>query len=58
MGVLVLSYFGISLKDVTHSAAAQDNFSFLQGLLVSAWDFIWNFALSTFHFLQGFIPAK
>lgn len=53
LGLIILSFFGISLRDVVDSPAGQDNFSFLWQLVIIGWDYIarlaldiWNWALS------------
>lgn len=37
-GLLVLSFFGISLQHLVESPAAQTNFEYVQSLLEQAWD--------------------
>ncbi len=38
IGILALSFFGISLRTLVLSPAAQDNFHFASQLMASAWD--------------------
>jgi hypothetical protein len=43
--ILILSYFGVSLRKVASSETGQDNFGFLKELGTKVWDFclsIWN----------------
>ena len=43
--ILILSYFGVSLRGVANSQAGKDNFSFAREVALEIWDFcvgIWN----------------
>ncbi len=40
IGLLALSFFGISLRSLVESPASQDNFSYLFMLLEQGWDYI------------------
>ena len=43
--ILLLSYFGVSLRKVANSQAGKDNFGFVKEIGVKVWDFclsIWN----------------
>jgi hypothetical protein len=40
IGLLALSFFGISLRAVVESPQAQDNFQFLAQLLTHGWNYI------------------
>lgn len=37
IGVLALSFFGISLRELVQDPQTQDNFSFILGLLQNGW---------------------
>ena len=39
IAVLALSYFGISLRDITESKVGQDNLSFLKDIGTNIWEF-------------------
>lgn len=47
VGVLALSFFGISLQEIVNSPAGRENFGFLFQLIVDAW-----------HWLIAFIGSK
>lgn len=40
IGVLALSFFGISLRDLVQDPQTQDNFSFMADLLRNGWSHI------------------
>ena len=40
--ILVLSYFGVNLRNVANSDAGQANFSFLKETCIKVWDWIVN----------------
>lgn len=43
--ILLLSYFGVSLRNIANSEAGKDNFGFLKEVGVKIWDFsvsIWD----------------
>lgn len=40
VGVLALSFFGISLQSIINSPAGQENFAYLWSFVVFAWDWI------------------
>ncbi len=40
IGVLVLSYLGISIRSIVESPYGQDNFSFLWSLISNGWDIV------------------
>jgi len=43
--IFILSYFGISLRNIANSETGQDNLGFLKELGIKIWDFctnIWN----------------
>lgn len=50
IGVLVLSYYSIDIRGVAESPAAQQNFAYVKGIVVSVWDkylkepatYLWN----------------
>lgn len=48
--ILILSYFGISLKNIAESDTGKANFGFVWDILLKIWDFIkaiWNKLLAT-----------
>ena len=51
VGVLALSFFGISLQAIVSSPAGQENFSYLWHIFVSLLQWLWNF-------LTSFIPNR
>lgn len=43
--ILILSYFGVSLRKVANSQTSKENFEFIKEIGISIWDFcvsIWN----------------
>lgn len=40
VGVLALSFFGISLRELVLDPQTQDNFSFIIDLVENGWDFL------------------
>ncbi len=40
IGILILSFFGISLRTVAFSPTAQDNFAFLMQMLSQGWNWL------------------
>lgn len=46
VGVLALSFFGISLESIITSPSGQENFAYLWHLAVSAWDAIVRFFMN------------
>jgi len=40
VGVLALSFFGISLRELVQDPQTQDNFSFIIDLVENGWDFL------------------
>lgn len=40
IGILALSFFGISLRSIVESPASQDNFSYFFMLVQQGWDYI------------------
>lgn len=53
VGVLALSFFGISLRSIIESPAGQENFGFLWDAVVSGWHLI----VSLLNGLFGWIPG-
>ncbi len=49
VGLLVLSFFGISLQHLVESPAAQTNFEYVTGLLEQAWDDLKDQLLALMH---------
>jgi hypothetical protein len=45
VGILALSYFGISLRGLVDSSAAHDNIGYVKELVTIGWDFVYNFVL-------------
>jgi hypothetical protein len=43
VGVLALSFFGISLQSIVNSPAGQENFAYLWHVLVSLWNWLTSF---------------
>ncbi|MEK7641547.1 MAG: hypothetical protein AAB365_00970 [Patescibacteria group bacterium] len=50
IALLVLSYFGFSIRDIVNSPAGRDNFSYAQEVMINVWDnylkkpvlYLWN----------------
>lgn len=50
IALLVLSYFGLNIRSIVNSPAGQENFSYVQELMIKAWDgylkkpvtYLWN----------------
>ena len=43
--ILILSYFGVSLRNIANSDTGKDNFGFIKDTAISAWHFcvnLWN----------------
>lgn len=38
--VLILSYFGVNLREIAESETGKENISFLKGVLLQIWNFI------------------
>lgn len=57
IGVLALSFFGITIESIVHSPAGQSNFSYLWQLLQDGANWVWGYigyyVLYVYHFLQG-----
>ncbi len=43
VGVLALSFFGISLQSIISSPAGQENFAYVWHLVVSLWNWLFQF---------------
>lgn len=50
VGVLALSFFGISLQSIISSPTGQENFAYLWHLVLAFWDWI----LGVLHWILGF----
>lgn len=48
IGILILSFFGISLQSLVNSPVAQENFHYLWSLVVYAWDYVITFFQNLF----------
>lgn len=48
IGLLALSFFGVSLRALVESPASQDNFSYLFNLLQTGWNYIITWFETTF----------
>ncbi len=55
VGILVLSYYNISIKDVAESPASQENFSYVGNILSTVWDWIQAPALWIFNTIFGIL---
>ncbi|HUQ30341.1 MAG TPA: hypothetical protein VM103_02360 [Candidatus Paceibacterota bacterium] len=53
VGVLALSFFGISLQSIINSPAGQQNFGYLWHLVL----IFWNWILDLLHWVLGFIAS-
>ncbi len=50
IALLILSYFGLNLRDIVNSPAGRDNFSYTQEVMINVWDnylkrpvmYLWN----------------
>ena len=40
IALLILSYFGLNLRDIVNSPAGKDNFSFTQEVMIKIWSYI------------------
>lgn len=48
IGLLALSFFGVSLRALVESPTSQENFTYLWALLQQGWDYIVNWVSSLF----------
>lgn len=48
IGLLALSFFGVSLRALVESPTSQENFTYLWALLQQGWDYIVNWVSSFF----------
>lgn len=58
--VLLLSFFGISIRSIINSPTGQENFGFLWDLIKTGWSYVvdaWNWILATLRSLFGSIFA-
>lgn len=56
IGLLALSFFGISLRSLYDSPTNQDNLSFLIQLLMQGWNIVADAANDFLDFLRGLVP--
>jgi hypothetical protein len=52
IGVLVLSFFGITIQSIVQSPAGQANFSYIWSVIVMGWDALVAFIFAQVHSLQ------
>lgn len=58
VGILALSFFGISLRGIIESPAGQENFGFAWTLVVMGWDFVSGVLTDLLEWLQGLVGAN
>jgi len=58
VGILALSFFGISLRGIIESPAGQENFGFSWTLVVMGWNFVSGVLTDLLEWLQGLVGAN
>jgi len=53
IGVLALSFFGISLENLVHAPTTVENVGFLKGLAMSGWEIIRDFVMGLVDMVRG-----
>ncbi len=56
VGILILSFFGISIQSIIHSPTGQENFGFVGNLLAAGFNFIVDFFVSIINWFRHLIP--
>jgi len=55
--ILVMSFFGISIRHIIESPTGQDNVQFVTELLQTAWHAVSSWCMTTWHALTSAIPG-
>lgn len=53
VGVLALSFFGVSLRELVQDPGTQDNFSFIMDLVRNGWSFLTGWVEGLGEFVRG-----
>ncbi len=53
IGVLALSFFGISLENLVEAPTTQENVGFLKGLALDGWEIVKDFVTSIIDLVRG-----
>lgn len=53
IGVLALSFFGISLESLMQAPTTQENVGFLKGLAMTGWEIVRDFVMGIIDIVRG-----